>query len=228
LPIRLFLAHYIDKVGSGTLEMVDLCRAAGLRPPEFRLDMGCFILTLRRPEKSSKTEIISTGQVAGQVTGQVTGEVSDQVRRLLAVCEGALSRQELQERLGLRHRDSFQHNYLQPALEAGLIEMTIPDKPRSSKQQYRLKMTGQVTVQVTGQVHRLLAVCEGALSRQELQERLGLRHRDSFQHNYLQPALEAGLIEMTIPDKPRSSKQQYRLTEEGRLLLTTLAPEEGA
>ena len=48
---------------------------------------------------------------------------------------------------------------------------------------------------------------------------MGLRHRDSFQQNYLQPALQAGLIEMTIPHKPRSSKQQYRLTERGRLLL---------
>ncbi|OQX18970.1 MAG: hypothetical protein BWK76_05985 [Desulfobulbaceae bacterium A2] len=228
----LFLAQYIEKVGSGTLEMADLCKAAGLRPPHFRLDMGCFILTLWRPGKTSKPKAIATGQAFGQVAGQV----SEQVRRLLAVCVGALSRQELQERLGLRHRDSFQHSYLQPALEAGLIEMTIPDKPNSSNQQYRLKMTGQVTRQatgqvaneVTGQVRRLLAVCEGALSRQELQERLGLRHRDSFQHNYLQPALEAGLIEMTIPDKPRSSKQQYRLTEKGRLLLAAPGPQESA
>jgi len=32
---------------------------------------------------------------------------------------------------------------------------------------------------------------------------------------YLLPALEAGLIEMSIPDKSRSSKQKYRLTSKG-------------
>jgi hypothetical protein len=33
-----------------------------------------------------------------------------------------------------------------------------------------------------------------------------------FRLVYLRPALDAGLIEMTQPDKPRSSKQKYRLT----------------
>lgn len=31
--------------------------------------------------------------------------------------------------------------------------------------------------------------------------------------------LDQGLIEMTIPDKLRSSRQRYRLTEKGRKLL---------
>ena len=71
------------------------------------------------------------------------------------------------------------------------------------------------TPQVTPQVKRLLAACEGEFSRAELQERLGLADRKHFRASYLLPALDAGLIEMTIPDKPRSSAQRYRLTAFG-------------
>ncbi|HLA26515.1 MAG TPA: hypothetical protein VJZ49_01310 [Syntrophales bacterium] len=84
------------------------------------------------------------------------------------------------------------------------------------------ELADAVTGQVTGQVQRLLAVCNGELSRAELQEKLGLRHRDNFIEAYLQPALNAGLLEMTIPDKPRSSKQKYRLTEKGRAVVVSL------
>ena len=41
---------------------------------------------------------------------------------------------------------------------------------------------------------------------------VGLTHRATFQKNYLNPAIEAGLIERTIPDKPKSPKQKYRKT----------------
>jgi hypothetical protein len=44
---------------------------------------------------------------------------------------------------------------------------------------------------------------------------LQLRGRDNFEKLYLLPALQAGLIERTIPDKPNSRLQQYRLTSKG-------------
>ncbi|MBI4962126.1 MAG: sigma 54-interacting transcriptional regulator [Desulfomonile tiedjei] len=43
-------------------------------------------------------------------------------------------------------------------------------------------------------------------------------NRTKFRNQVLAPLMEAGLVEMTIPHKPQSSKQQYRLTEKGRNL----------
>ena len=83
-----------------------------------------------------------TDQVADQVTDQVTDEVAAVVR-LLQASAGDVTRQHLQEALGLKHLVHFRLAYLQPALRAGLITMTIPDKPRSSRQRYRLTPAGR-------------------------------------------------------------------------------------
>jgi hypothetical protein len=49
-----------------------------------------------------------------------------------------------------------------------------------------------------------------------LQNHLELSDRENFRINYLVPAIENDFVELTIPDKPKSSKQQYRLTEKGK------------
>ena len=55
-----------------------------------------------------------------------------------------------------------------------------------------------------------------------MQDILGLRAQANFRDRYLIPAMEAEFLEMTIPDKPRSSKQKYRLTKKGLILLKSL------
>ena len=50
----LYLAHYIEKAGSGTLDMIALCREAGLPEPDFRQDGGQFVMTLWRDWMTSE------------------------------------------------------------------------------------------------------------------------------------------------------------------------------
>ena len=83
------------------------------------------------------------------------------------------------------------------------------------------QLTGEVTGDVTGEVGRLLKALTAPMNRAELQAKLQLKSQANFRDRYLQPALAAGLIEMTIPDKPRSSRQQYRLTEKGKARVQT-------
>ncbi len=138
----LYLTKYIERMGTGTGDMIKRCRNVGLDEPEFALTDG-FVVTIRRkPELAFK----AVGGITEEVTGQVPGKYrasTGQVQRLLSVFEDKHSREELQTRLGLKHRDSFVDSYLKPALKSGLIEMTIPDKPRSSKQKYRLTEKGK-------------------------------------------------------------------------------------
>ena len=86
-----------------------------------------------------------TAQASDHVTAQAgihaPQEMSEQVHRLIsAMKQEDYTLAELMELLGLTHRATFQKNYLNPAIEAGLIERTIPDKPKSPKQRYRLKL----------------------------------------------------------------------------------------
>ena len=129
----LYLTKYIERMGTGTGDMIKRCRNAGLLEPEFTLTDG-FVITLRRkPDKAFEA-------VGGIVTGEVTGEV----KKLLMVCRDVMTRKELQENLYLKGEENFRKLYLVPALEAGYIEMTLPDKPQSRLQKYRLTPEGKV------------------------------------------------------------------------------------
>ncbi len=79
-----------------------------------------------------------------------------------------------------------------------------------------------ITPQVTPKVGELLAALQGEMGREALQSVLGLSDRKSFRERYLKPALADGLIEMTIPDKPSSRLQKYRLTGKGRQAIRPL------
>ena len=53
-------------------------------------------------------------------------------------------------------------------------------------------------------------------------EIVGRNNRTKFRDQVLKPLLEDGLVEMTIPEKPRSSKQRYQTAEKGRAVIQVL------
>ena len=74
----------------------------------------------------------------------------------------------------------------------------------------------QVTTEVTTEVKRLLKVCKGEQSKQELKKLLALKNDEHFRKYYLKPAVENGFIGMTQPDSPKSPTQKYILTKKGK------------
>ena len=84
------------------------------------------------------------------------------------------------------------------------------------------------TVQVSKQVKRLITSMSNKWqSASDLRMIINIIHRPTFVKNYLEPALELGLIEMSQPDTPRSPTQKYRLTAKGKALARKLKREEG-
>jgi len=51
--------------------------------------------------------------------------------------------------------------------------------------------------------------CQEPRTREEIMHLLGLKHLPHFRSSILQPLLAEGLLEQTIPDKPKSPNQKY-------------------
>ena len=75
------------------------------------------------------------------------------------------------------------------------------------------------TGKVTPQVEKLLKILSREMGRSEIMNIMGFKDKKNFVKNILRPAIEEGLIEMTIPDKPNSRNQKYRITDKGKALI---------
>ena len=65
---------------------------------------------------------------------------------------------------------------------------------------------------------RLLGA-SGEIGSADIRRILGLKHRVHVREHYVNPGLEGGWVEMSLPDKPNSRLQAYRLTAKGREFL---------
>jgi len=158
-----------------------------------------------------------------------------------------MGRAEMQRSLRLTNSKYFRESYLQMAVNYGVVEMTLPDKPQSKNQKYRLTVLGkalnkkldndksiadpaktfketttEATMEVTMEVKKVILVLIGEMKRAELQKNLQLKNDENFRIHYILPALESGMIEMKYPEIPKHPEQKYRLTELGKQLKNTL------
>ncbi len=136
----MYQAGYIERYGTGTREIFKLAKDAKLKEPEFDFASG-FEITIWRPTSQSPRSVpnqyrTSTVPVPHQY------RTSQEICNLVSMMEGEMTRTELQGKLALRHKATFLKNYLQPAIAESVIELTIPDKPNSPKQTYRLTEKG--------------------------------------------------------------------------------------
>ncbi len=136
----LYLTKYIERMGTGTLDMIARCQAAGLPEPEFSMSDG-FVTILRR-------KVMAGGAFSGvgDQVGTKLGLSRDQVE-ILHKCRQASTIRDLMALLGRSNRTKFRDQVLKPLLDAQLVEMTVPDKPRSSKQKYRITEKGSTALQ---------------------------------------------------------------------------------
>jgi len=128
-----FRAGMIEAWGRGIERIMEACRMANAPVPALRYEPSGLWVEFSYP---ALAEVVATDPVADPV--------ADPVERVVTVVGGlSLAPSEIQKLLRLKHRPTFRANYLRPALERGLVEMTLPAKPSSRLQQYRLTGAGK-------------------------------------------------------------------------------------
>ena len=126
---RLYRMKLVEQIGSGIRRIHDACLEHGVAEPDFHVSPDWLTVTFPRQEAA--------------VAPHATPHVTPHVGRLIAALRGEMSRAELMNALGLSDRKHFASTYLHPCLDAGLLEMTLPDRPRSRSQRYRLTALGR-------------------------------------------------------------------------------------
>jgi ATP-dependent DNA helicase RecG len=161
----MYLAGYIERMGTGTGDIIRLCNEDGLKEPEFIQEEDFRTVIWR----TLKTTVEASGEVSGEPTeqaegvdfevvnkdttlqaeektgetsGEASGEVTEEIKRVVLVVSSEMKRSEIQNILDLSSDDFFRVNYILPTLESGFIEMTFPDSPNHPNQRYRLTVKG--------------------------------------------------------------------------------------
>ncbi len=137
----------VEKIGSGIRRIRDLCQEHGVAEPMIEVADSWVTTTFKRPVEQVGTKLAPS-------------------RHQVVILRNCLSEKTilaLMKDLGRSDRTKFRNQVLKPLLEAGWLEMTIPDKPTSSKQKYRLTAKGKnLLVQLEEGGRRRLAELGGS------------------------------------------------------------------
>jgi ATP-dependent DNA helicase RecG len=131
----------IEAWGRGTNRVIEACRAYGITDPEFVGAAGAVTVTFRAEVVAGARDLVPGGHQVGTKSALSPNQV-----QVLELADVPRALAELMVPSGRTDRTKFRDQVVAPLLEAGLLEMTIPDKPRSSKQQYRTTDAGRVAL----------------------------------------------------------------------------------
>jgi ATP-dependent DNA helicase RecG len=137
-----FKAGMIEAWGRGTVKIVDECKKAGLPEPEFREEFGGLSVHFIKADKSQEKV-----QVGAQSKAHSRAQSEAQSERILIILSRSeASASELLSELGLKSKTGYLKRGIKRLMDENLMEYTIPDKPQSRLQKYRLTDKGRQLV----------------------------------------------------------------------------------
>ena len=144
-PLLFGLLHrmeMVEKIGSGIRRIRDLCKQHGVPEPVIEVSDSWVITTFSRLAIQDSRQVGTKSGPSRDQVGTKSGPSRDQVE-VLRNCVSEQPITEIMSLEGRTNRSKFRKQVLKPLIDAGWLEMTIPEKPTSSKQKYRLTKEGK-------------------------------------------------------------------------------------
>ncbi|NOY90985.1 MAG: hypothetical protein GXP55_07200 [Deltaproteobacteria bacterium] len=131
----------IEVWGRGTNRVIEACRAYGIAEATFKEASGAVTVTFKAEVVAGTRDLVPGRHQVGTKLALSLYQV-----QVLELADVPRSSTDLMEPSGRTDRTKYRDQVLRPLLESELLEMTIPDKPRSSKQQYRTTEAGRLAL----------------------------------------------------------------------------------
>ena len=141
----LFWTGYVDKVGTGTEDIINLCKDKGLKAPEYYQEEDFRVVIWRRnPEKELSRDHVVTklSPSSHQVVTKLSSSIP-MIFELLRKMVDPMSAKEMREFCGQKDHTYFKKNVINPLIAEGMVAMTHPETPNSPAQKYYLTETGK-------------------------------------------------------------------------------------
>lgn len=132
----------IEVWGRGTNRVIEASRAYGIAEPTFTEGSGAVTVTFKAEIVTAVSNLVPGRHQVGTKSARSPNQVE-----VLELAVDPRAPAELMIPSGRTDRTKFRDQVVAPLLQAGLLEMTIPDRPRSSKQRYRITEAGRRTLQ---------------------------------------------------------------------------------
>lgn len=142
----------IEEWGSGYKRIREACQKDGYPEPIWE-EYGTVMRVTFYPHSELATQISQPAPSRHQVGTKLAPSQNQVIEReldfdaaakkLSSFCEQGRSMSEMMTFLGWSDRTKFRNKFINPLIERGVIEMTIPDKPKSSSQRYILTVVGR-------------------------------------------------------------------------------------
>lgn len=140
----------IERYGSGIHRILDACAAAGLPEPTFSESTGGLVVTFQKAAKASGRQHQTEGvesQPESRPESQPESQPESLDQRVMRLVKDMpLTKAIISAQLGQKKVSGQLNKIIRALVREGVLEYTIPDKPNSRLQKYRLTAKGKAVL----------------------------------------------------------------------------------